>query len=195
MCFGITLQTNVVNASNECVGFEPPGTVLPILSETGSFEKIIVYEEFYADSDDAEDVSAAVRAAQLKAKASLSKFLGEETETEDTLMEMSKSLKEKGTEGKLVTSERLKVQIQNVKSKSKQVLRGLIKLSDCFEPDTKRVMVELGTNLRLMAASNEIKNAFENTQTEETSPVDSDDDSGENTQSGFTRSSKAKSDF
>jgi hypothetical protein len=192
---GFLFQTQVANASDECIGFEPPGAVMPILSETGSFEKILVYEEYFADSSDAEDVSAGIRAAQLKAKAALSKFLGEETETEDTLMEMSKSLKEKGTEGKLVTSERLKVQIQNVKSKSKQVLRGLIKLADCYEPDTNRVMVELGTNLKLLDAANQIRNAFSN---EQSSNVDSNavetSTSGSN-QSGFTRSSKAKSDF
>ena len=192
---GFLLQTQAANASDECIDFEPPGAVMPILSETGSFEKILVYEEYFADSSDAEVVSAGIRAAQLKAKAALSKFLGEETETEDTLMEMSKSLKEKGTEGKLVTSERLKVQIQNVKSKSKQVLRGLIKLADCYEPDTNRVMVELGTNLKLMSAATQIKNAFGN---EQSSNVDSNAEgasTSESTQSGFTRSSKAKLDF
>lgn len=195
LALGFLFQSQVANASDECIDFEPPGAVMPILSETGSFEKILVYEEYFADSSDAEDISAGIRAAQLKAKAALSKFLGEETETEDTLMEMSKSLKEKGTEGKLVTSERLKVQIQNVKSKSKQVLRGLIKLADCYEPDANRVMVELGTNLKLLDAANQIRNAFSN---EQSSNVDSNavetSTSGSN-QSGFTRSSKAKSDF
>lgn len=187
--------SGVANASNECIDFEPPGTVLPILSDSGSFEKLIVYEEYFADSGDAEDVSAGVRAAELKAKATLSKFLGEETETEETLIEMSNSLKEKGAEGTSVSSERLKVQIQNVKSKSKQVLRGLIKLSDCFEPDTKRVMVELGTNLKLMAASTEIKNAFQNEQNQKTSSTENEEGDATDEQSGFKRSSKAKSDF
>ena len=195
VALGFLFQTQVANASDECIGFEPPGAVMPILSEAGSFEKILVYEEYFADSSDAEDVSAGIRAAQLKAKAALSKFLGEETETEDTLIEMSKSLKEKGAADKLVTSERLKVQIQNIKSKSKQVLKGLIKLSDCHEPDTNRVMVELGTNLKLLDAANQIKNAFSNQHSSNVGSGTDETSTSESNQSGFTRSSKAKLDF
>lgn len=188
------VHSNQVFAANECSSFEPPETVLPIMDGDGSFSKILVYGEYFSDSSDPEDVSAALRAAGLKAKASLSKFLGEETETEDTLLEMSNSLKEKGANGKNITTQRLKVQVQNIKSKSKEVLRALIKLSDCYEPKTNRVMVEWGTNLELLNVSNEMKGLFQNSNNANKSSSGS-KQSASDEQGGFNRQNSLKKDF
>tara|TARA_B100001093_G_scaffold357091_1_gene341699 strand:+ start:495 stop:1154 length:660 start_codon:yes stop_codon:yes gene_type:complete len=124
--------------------FSPGETVLEM---TPSGLKIFATGASEVDFDDVEDVLEATREASMRAKVAISKFFREDIqsiETVDKAIETRK-IKIKNTSG--VSEEVAKVKIKRSMSSminnTSALLRGVIKLAECYDKG-KKVMVTVG---------------------------------------------------
>jgi hypothetical protein len=111
--------------------------------------------------DDADEVLDATSEATLMAKAVIAKFFNETIQSEESLetaaMTSIKIVKGAGGDTEQATKEKVKVSLKKMSSESKALLRGVVKLAECYTKGD-RVLVTVGLKPETIAAATGLKN-------------------------------------
>lgn len=117
--------------------------------------KILATATSVVDLDDTDEVLDALTFAEMDAKARIAKFFNEDIQVDDVKMEEVVKTVNISDEGKSVTKDKVSNYFKGIKSSSKQILRGVIRLGDCY---TKGQFVRVTVGVKP-----ETLNAAENT--------------------------------
>ena len=125
--------------------------------------KILATGMATVDFDDEDDVMDARMEAEMEAKATISHFFTETIQSDKSIETATvKHVKlESSAEGetKTATKEKLKVTLRSLSSHSQALLRGVVKLSECYTKG-KHVMLTVGMKPETMAAAAAITGAI-----------------------------------
>ncbi len=108
--------------------------------------------------EDAEDLRVAKKEAEIDAKAKIAKFINETVGSEETVERISASVRKRGGDDAKDISERVKRTIEITKVSSKQILRGIVMLSNSYDEKTGKVTVTVGSNKKSQDAAGAFKN-------------------------------------
>jgi hypothetical protein len=124
--------------------------------ETPAGPKILSTGAATVEFDDADEVNDARMEAELEAKNAISKFFNEEISSEERIE--SSALKKitivKGADGqeKAASKDKVKHTLRTISSNSRSLLRGVVKLAECYTRG-KMVMVSVGLKPETIAAA------------------------------------------
>jgi hypothetical protein len=124
--------------------------------ETPAGPKILSTGVATVEFDDADEVNDARMEAELEAKNTISKFFNEDISSEERIE--SSALKKiqivKGADGQAKTASKDKVKhtLSRISSNSSSLLRGVVKLAECYTKG-KMVMVSVGLKPETIAAA------------------------------------------
>jgi hypothetical protein len=131
-----------------------PGEVS--FQDTPRGPKILATGAASVDFDDADEVLDAITEATMEAKASISKFFNEEIKSDQAIETAStktiKIVKGTGPAQKTATKEKVKKTLKRLSNQSSALLRGVVKLAECYTKG-KRVMVSVGLKPETIAAA------------------------------------------
>lgn len=108
--------------------------------------------------EDAEDLRVAKKEAEIEAKAKIAKFINETVGSEETVERISASIRKRGGDDAKDVSERVRRTIEITKVSSKQILRGIVMLSNSYDEKTGKVTVTVGSNKKSQDAAGAFKN-------------------------------------
>ncbi len=118
--------------------------------------KILATGVATVDFDDSDEVIDAIQEATMEAKAVISKFFSETIQSDESIETAAKKTIKivKGPEGdqKTGTKEKVKVTLKRLASHSEALLRGVVKLAECYTKGEK-VMVSVGLKPETIAAA------------------------------------------
>jgi hypothetical protein len=124
--------------------------------DTPAGPKILSTGAATVEFDDVDEVNDARMEAELEAKNAISKFFNEDIRSEESIE--SAGLKKirivKGADGqaKTATRDKVKATLRTLSSKSHSLLRGVVKLAECYSKG-KLVMVSVGLKPETIAAA------------------------------------------
>ena len=128
--------------------------------ETPTGPKIIATGFASVYFDDADEVMDATSEATLMAKAVIAKFFNETIQSEESLetaaMTSIKIVKGAGSDKEMATKEKVKLSLKRMSSQSKELLRGVVKLAECYTKGD-RVLVSVGLKPETIAAATGLK--------------------------------------
>ena len=124
--------------------------------ETPDGPKILSTGAATVEFDDVDEVNDARTEAELEAKSAISKFFNEDVRSEQSIE--ASALKKirivKGADGqaKAATKDKVKLTLSKLSSRSHSLLRGVVKLAECYTKG-KLVMVSVGLKPETIAAA------------------------------------------
>ncbi len=137
----------------------PDGATIKLFPD-GAYQVISVGTGVY-DFNDPDDIKDARKAAEMRAKAAIAKFLKEEISTQEGMDEASKKVKSMSSDGKTQTSSvsktSVKTTMESIRNSANALLTGVVVLQDAKIPTpgkeggTYRVMV--GVSSKTVAAA------------------------------------------
>ena len=124
--------------------------------DTPTGPKILATGVATVDFDDSDEVIDATQEATMEAKAAISKFFSETIQSDVSIETAAKKTIKivKGPEGdqETGTKEKVKVTLKRLASHSEALLRGVVKLAECYTKGEK-VMVSVGLKPETIAAA------------------------------------------
>jgi hypothetical protein len=124
--------------------------------DTPAGPKILSTGVATVEFDDTDDVNDARMEAELEAKNAISKFFNEELSSEERVdsSALQKITIVKGTDGqaKTASKDKVKLTLRAISSNSRSLLRGVVKLAECYSKG-KMVMVSVGLKPETIAAA------------------------------------------
>ncbi len=114
------------------------------------------------DFDDNDDIQSAFKEAQLKAKASIAKYLSEKLSTNDSLDELVKKTAQQSTGAdKKVTRESVKTTVTSIQNSAEEILKGAIVLAQRKVSNSGSeggtTVVKVGISSKSLAVAGKIK--------------------------------------
>jgi hypothetical protein len=120
--------------------------------ETPAGPKILAPGVASVDFDDSDEVIDATMEATMEAKAAISKFFSETIQSDSSIETATlKTVKIVGDQ-KTATKEKVKLTLKSLSSHSAALLRGVVKLAECYTKGD-RVMVSVGLKPETIAAA------------------------------------------
>jgi hypothetical protein len=136
--------------------------VVPRFNGDGTIRAFVIFGEGTFLTAKKSLISKARRKAELRAKRAFSEWMKESLESESVvaeMMEQEENTDEKGnTSGKV---KELEAQIDVMRSNTKAVLSGIIKLDECVDTSQKFVLVTLGWKPSLSKAAGKAKRSID----------------------------------
>jgi hypothetical protein len=145
-----------------CVEFEKEAEAIegavPKFDENGKLRAIVMYADASFLAPKRSLISKARRKAELKAKRAFSAWMEENLGSETLATDMMEQEEVTDQDGNTQGSVReLETQINIMRSDTKSVLSGLVKLDECVDTGQKFVLVELGWKPSLSKAAADTK--------------------------------------
>lgn len=124
--------------------------------ETAAGPKILSTGAATVEFDDVDEVNDARMEAELEAKGALSRFFNEEISSEERIetsaMKRITIVKGSGGQAKAASKDKVKHTLKILSSNSRSLLRGVVKLAECYDKG-KMVMVSVGLKPETIAAA------------------------------------------
>jgi hypothetical protein len=124
--------------------------------ETPAGPKILSTGAATVEFDDVDEVNDARMEAELEAKNAISKFFNEDISSEESIESsaLQKITIVKGADGqeKAASKDKVKLTLRAISSNSRSLLRGVVKLSECYSKG-KMVMVSVGLKPETIGAA------------------------------------------
>jgi len=124
--------------------------------DTPAGPKILSTGAATVEFDDVDEVSDARTEAELEAKNAISKFFNEDISSEESIessaMKKIKIVKGAGGQAKAASKDKVKLTLKKISSNSHSLLRGVVKLAECYDKG-KMVMVSVGLKPETIAAA------------------------------------------
>lgn len=140
---------------------------------------------------DHRDINVATRKAELRAKASIAKFLKEKIATSEVMEETVKTMTEHNGQSETVNRKTLETQVETIQNSADAILKGVLVLEQKSDPAGKFVSVTVGISRKTMATADSVNRTL---NTDQSSPVTQ--GSGANSSpEAQTRRNKSYSDF
>jgi hypothetical protein len=137
--------------------------VVPRFNDDGTIRAFVIFGEGTFLTPKRSLISKARRKAELRAKRAWSEWMNENLQSETIVsewMEQEEITDEQGnTSGKVIE---LETQIDAMRSNTKAVLSGIVKLDECVDTSQKFVLVTLGWKPSLSKAAGNVKASKEN---------------------------------
>lgn len=144
------------------VNLNPDGSIRSIMA-TGEAELII---------GDRKDIRQALQKAEMRAKASIAKFLTESISSNQTLDEITQTITTADSDGSYVaTRDTIEKTTESIRNSANEILKGVAVLLQDIDNENKFVLVTVGINEKTLQAAENIKNRIsENKATSDKRP-------------------------
>ena len=109
---------------------------------------------------DRKDVQRATKVATLKAKAAISKYLGEDIKTEETVEQISESIQQTNGQVSMVSRQDVERLVETIRDSSSAFMKGIIVLEQNVDQANKRVIVTVGTSEKTQKAADQIRQSL-----------------------------------
>ena len=165
---------------------------VPKFDDAGNLRAILMYGEGTFLTAKRSLISKARRKAELKAKRAFSAWMEENLGSETLATDMMEQEEVTDQDGNTQGSVReLETQINIMRSDTKSVLSGLVKLDECVDKNEKIVLVQLGWKPSLSAAAKDAKQIIQSRSNLNRPPSSSANNGAASSASNGTRNSSA----
>ncbi|MCK3654633.1 hypothetical protein A4G19_02260 [Pasteurellaceae bacterium Macca] len=138
--------------------YEAPNGVIYELNENGEFARLRATGEAELEIGDNRDIRTAKTKAQMRAKASIAKFLTEGITAVETLDNIEKTLTEHNGTDKKVDRKTAEEAAEKIQVESAEILKGIVTTKTDVDTVKKRVIVEVGYSPRSQKIADSINN-------------------------------------
>lgn len=160
-------------------------------SDTGNWKRIRALGEAQCVICDHRDINVATRKAELRAKASIAKFLKEKIATSEVMEETVKTMTEHNGESETVNRKTLETQVETIQNSADAILKGVLVLEQKSDPAGKNVLVTVGVSRKTMATADSVNKALKTDQSSPSAKANG----GNSSPEAQTRRNKSYNDF
>lgn len=139
----LIISAGSVMASDGCASY-PFSDGMQAQEVDGGF-KILSTASASVDLDDIDEVLDAMTFAEMDAKARIAKFFNEDIQVDDGRIDETLKSVKITNEGKEVSKDKATLYFKSIRSQSRQILRGVIRIGDCY---TKAQLVRVTVGVK-----------------------------------------------
>lgn len=155
------IDEEVMPYSSTDILYTDPSGVTVNLNSDGSIKSIMSTGEAELIIGDRKDIRTSLQKAEMRAKASIAKFISESITSTQTLDEITETVTSANSNGDSVaTRDSIEKTTESISNSANEVLKGVITLLQDVDNENKFVMVTVGINENTLQASNAIKNGI-----------------------------------
>lgn len=146
------------NSSTDILYTNPSGVTVNLNSD-GSIKSIMATGEAELIIGDRKDVRISLQKAEMRAKASIAKFISESITSTQTLDEITETITAYNSNGdSAATRDSIEKTTESISNSANEILKGVVTLLQDVDNENKFVMVTVGINDKTLQASNAVKN-------------------------------------
>ncbi len=155
----ITIIDEVVEPVETDILYTSPSGVEVNLNPDGSIRSIMATGEAELIIGDRKDIRQALQKAEMRAKASIAKFLSESISSSQTLDEITQTITTADSDGDYVaTRDTIEKTTESIRNNASEILKGVAVLLQDIDNENKFVLVTVGINEKTLQAADHIKN-------------------------------------